>query len=197
MNTRTRGKDNYFARLSNFSLDALGLIGISSALLFALYYQLAFGELPCPLCLLQRACLILVGIGFAMNVNYGVRNTHYACVLVSAVAIGVVAGRQVLLHVVPGTGSYGATLWGLHFYTWCFIAAVVIILFVAASLALCVDGKRRPSSAKSMWARFAIGIFVFTIFANLIATLLECGGGECASDPVTYKLLSSTRADPL
>src|SRR5215472_10589130 len=36
-------------------LNMLGLLGISSALAVAFYYQLAFGELPCPLCLLQRA----------------------------------------------------------------------------------------------------------------------------------------------
>ena len=41
-----------------------------------------------------------------------------------------VAGRQILLHITPGTGSYGAPLFGLHFYTWSFL------LFAASDGAL-------------------------------------------------------------
>ncbi|MDI8993120.1 disulfide bond formation protein B, partial [Salmonella enterica subsp. enterica serovar Anatum] len=33
-------------------------------------------------------------------------------------------------------------------------------------------------------------VFLLLITANLISTVLECGGGECAANPVTYKLLS-------
>ncbi|MEA0983621.1 disulfide bond formation protein B, partial [Salmonella enterica subsp. enterica serovar Enteritidis] len=33
-------------------------------------------------------------------------------------------------------------------------------------------------------------VFLLLITANLISTVLECVGGECAAHPVTYKLLS-------
>lgn len=46
------------------AFNMLGLFGISVALLVAFYYQLVLKELPYPLCLLQQAGLILIGLGF-------------------------------------------------------------------------------------------------------------------------------------
>lgn len=174
---------------TNNTLDVLALIAISAALLIAFYYQLAFNELPCPLCLLQRVGLILAGIGFAMNVRYGVRGTHYCCVLVSAVVTGVIAGRQILLHIAPDSGAYGSALWGLHFYTWCFIASVLIILYVSLLLSVRRTSNTVQPVSMSTSGRIAMAVFGLTIMANLISTLLECGGGQCASDPVVYELL--------
>ncbi|WP_175920639.1 disulfide bond formation protein B [Burkholderia latens] len=178
---------------TNNTLDILALVGISAALLIAFYYQLAFDELPCPLCLLQRVGLILAGIGFAMNVRYGVRGAHYCCVLVSAVATGVIAGRQVLLHITPDSGAYGSALWGLHFYTWCFIASVLIILYVSLLLAVRRTSNTVQPASMSTSGRIVMAVFGLTIVANLVSTLLECGGGQCASDPVVYELLERFR----
>ena len=38
-------------------LNAIGMLLVSVVLLSAFYGQLVEGELPCPLCLLQRGCL--------------------------------------------------------------------------------------------------------------------------------------------
>ncbi|WP_230469054.1 MULTISPECIES: disulfide bond formation protein B [Burkholderia] len=179
--------------LTNNTPDVFALIAISAALLIAFYYQLAFNELPCPLCLLQRVGLILAGIGFAMNVRYGVRGKHYCCVLVSAVATGVIAGRQVLLHISPDSGAYGSALWGLHFYTWCFIASVLIILYVSLLLAVRRASYTVQPASMSTTGRIAMAVFGLTIIANLVSTLLECGGGQCASDPIEYELLERLR----
>lgn len=185
--------DSNFSAPTNHTLDVLALVTISAVLLVAFYYQLAFGELPCPLCLLQRVGLILIGIGFAMNVRYGVRGAHYCCVLVSAVATGIIAGRQVLLHISPGSGSYGSALWGLHFYTWCFIASVLTILYVALLLAVRRPGDIAQPASMSMSGRIAMALFGLTIIANLVSTLLECGGSQCPSDPIGYELLDRFR----
>ncbi|MPV70220.1 disulfide bond formation protein B [Burkholderia sp. BE17] len=193
MNTKIRRNDYGSTFMTGDMLDALALMGISLALLVAFYYQLAFDELPCPLCLLQRAGLILVGIGFAMNVRYGVRSMHYGFVLVSAVVTGIIAGRQVLLHITPGSVAYGSALWGLHFYTWCVIASVLIVLFVAGLLVLRSAKKSARPASMSLFGRIAMAIFAFVTIANLISTLLECGGGQCADDPVQYELLDRFR----
>ena len=37
--------------------------------------------------------------------------------------------RQISLHVVPGTGSYGSALFGMHFYTWAFVGYGALISF--------------------------------------------------------------------
>ncbi|MGH1572745.1 hypothetical protein ACRAWG_21335 [Methylobacterium sp. P31] len=107
------------------------------------------GELQCPLYLLQRAAFAAAGVGFALNLRFGPRPSHYAVVILSAVAGACVAARQVALHVVSGTGGFGSTLFGLHFYTHALIAFVALI--VGASVLLLGDGILR--SAPSLRAR--------------------------------------------
>ncbi len=51
------------------SLNVLGLLGISGVLLVAFIYQLVLGELPCPLCLLQRGAFVALGLGFLFNIR--------------------------------------------------------------------------------------------------------------------------------
>jgi disulfide bond formation protein DsbB len=178
---------------SSRNLNSLALLGVCLALGIAFYYQLAFGELPCPLCLLQRAGLILIGIGLALNVRFGVRGLHYGAVLVAAVATGAIAVRQVLLHIVPGTGAYGSSLLGLHFYTWAAIASIVVVVFVALMLLLPGDERSgSPSNDINTMGKIAIALFLVMIAANLASTLLECGFGQCADDPVVYQWLSHT-----
>ena len=193
MNIENRRDNGDRAVLTSLSLNAVALSGIGAILLVAFYYQLAFDELPCPLCLLQRAGFILIGIGFAMNLRFGVRGLHYGCVLLSAVATAVIAVRQTLLHISPDAGAYGSALWGLHFYTWSLVVSVLIVLFVALLLIVDRANERARPVSMSIFGRIAIAIFAFTAMANLVSTVLECGGGECASDPVSYELLDRLR----
>lgn len=86
-------------------LNALALLGVGGVLAAAFGLQFVLHELPCPLCLLQRAAFIAVGIGFLLNVRFGSSPAHYGVVLVSAVAGAAMSLRQVLLHIVPGTGE--------------------------------------------------------------------------------------------
>lgn len=48
-------------------INQMGLLGICVALVVAFYYQLVRHELPCPICLLQRAGLIIAGFGFYLT----------------------------------------------------------------------------------------------------------------------------------
>ncbi len=172
------------------SLNALGLLGVCAALLFAFYWQIARGELPCPLCLLQRAAFVGAGLGFMLNVRFGSSESHYGVTIVSSLAGAAFAARQVLLHIVPGTGSYGSALYGWHFYTWALVGFFLIALFAAALLfieAQFVEGVResRPSVA----AQGLGWLFVLVVLANAVSTLLECGFGPCPDNPTGYELL--------
>lgn len=172
-------------------LNMLGLLGISSILTVAFYYQLALGELPCPLCLLQRAGFIAIGIGFLFNLRLGERPSHYAMILIASLVTGFIAMRQVSLHLAPGDPGYGSTLFGLHFYTWALIAAVGVVCYVALVLVLKdVAGKplgEAPMDGQASNAVFAI--FALLVAANLLSTVLECGAGQCDDNPVRYLLL--------
>ena len=75
-------------------LNALGLAGCSGILLVAFLYQFGLGELPCPLCLLQRAAFSAVGLGLVLNVCFGPRPAHYGIVVLGAVADLAIAGPK-------------------------------------------------------------------------------------------------------
>jgi disulfide bond formation protein DsbB len=172
-------------------LNVLALIGICAVVLAAFYWQLFRGELPCPLCLLQRAALLGAGLGFMLNVRFGGSESHYGVAIVSALVGGAVAARQILLHVVPGTGAYGSALLGWHLYTWALVAFFLIALLAAALLfieAQFVEGVRdvRPSAGAQ-----ALGwLFVLVVLASAVSTLLQCGFGPCPDNPTGYELLA-------
>jgi disulfide bond formation protein DsbB len=90
--------------------NALGALGIALVLVVAFGMQFVFGELPCPLCSLQRVALVLCGMGFLLNLRFGVQPLHYGLSILAALFGVAVAGRQVLLHIVPGSGAYGSAL---------------------------------------------------------------------------------------
>ncbi|MET3590467.1 disulfide bond formation protein DsbB [Bartonella silvatica] len=173
-------------------MNTLGLIGLSVALAVAFYYQLVKFELPCPLCLLQRVGLMLAGCGFLLNIHYKVKNTHYGMVILGCMVTSIVAARQVFLHITPDDLGYGSTFFGLHFYTWAFIISVLCILAVAFLMILGeLAHKFKAFSPFPLLSRTASFLFIFLIAANLFSTILECGGGQCADDPVEYELLSN------
>ncbi|MCP3374486.1 disulfide bond formation protein B [Bradyrhizobium cajani] len=172
-------------------LNTLGLLGISAILVVAFTYQLALGELPCPLCLLQRAGFIATGMGFLFNMRFGERPSHYAMILVASLVTGFISIRQVSLHLAPGDPGYGSTLFGLHFYTWALLAAVGIVGYVALVFMLKdVAGKRDGDAPlKGPASNAAFAIFALLVAANLLSTVLECGAGQCDDNPVRYLLL--------
>ena len=91
--------------------------------------------------------------------------------------------RQVLLHVLPGDKGFGATFLELHFYTWAFVAYLGLI----AGLAILLMLPNRDVRSRSLLANTLIILFIVLVFANLASTLLECGIGPCADDPVQYE----------
>ncbi len=176
-----------------WKLNMLGLLGTTLILLVAFYYQFAHGELPCPLCLLQRAGFIAIGMGFLFNVRVGERGVHYAMVLVGSLVTGLISMRQVSLHLLPGDPGYGSTLFGLHFYTWSLIAALATVSYVALIFVAKDMASRRKkvlaTAGNGRGARAAYLVFVVLIGANLLCTVLECGAGQCDDNPIHYLLL--------
>ncbi|RKT37897.1 disulfide bond formation protein B [Thiocapsa rosea] len=173
------------------SLDALGLIAIGLVLAVAFSDQLLNHELPCPLCLLQRVGFVLAGFGLAMNLVFGPRPSHYALTILGAMAGGAVALRQILLHIVPGTGAFGEPFLGLHFYTW---AAILFALIVIGSAVLLLfDARLEASPAEhepiGTLARTALVLFTLLVVGNALSTFLECGLGLCPDNPTGYEML--------
>jgi len=169
--------------------NAIELTGIIVMLFLAFVLQMVLHELPCPLCLLQRVGFLGVAFGFLLNLRFGLRPSHYAIVLISALFSSFVALRQVALHVVPGTGTYGDALFGLHLYTWCFIIGMLVV--VVTTLMLGFDRQyQRPNRNNMRWRSLTHFLFIIVTllaFANLTSVILECGIQQCPDNPITYK----------
>lgn len=181
------------------TLNALGLLAITIVLSYAFADQLLKDDLPCPLCLLQRAGFALAGFGLALNLFKGQRAQHYALVILGALVGFAVAVRQIFLHIAPGTGSYGDAFFGLHFYTWASMLFGLIVL--GSAIMLLFDGgfkshqgANNAGSGAALarptgLALIAFGLFSLLVVANATSTFFECELGLCPDNPTEYQLL--------
>jgi disulfide bond formation protein DsbB len=171
--------------------NAMGAAGIAVVLLVAFGLQFGLKELPCPLCNLQRVALVLCGFGFLLNLRFGVQPLHYGLSILAALFGVAVAGRQVLLYILPGSGAYGSAMLGLHLYTWSLILFVAVI----AGIALLMIMGGRPDHDRSDHQaamrfrgihRFAAYLLIAATLANAANSFAQCGPVECADDPAGY-----------
>jgi disulfide bond formation protein DsbB len=172
-------------------LNAVGLLAVSTVLLFAFADQIFLKDLPCPLCILQRGAFVVAGFGLALNLRFGPRASHYALVLIGSLAGAFVASRQILIHIVPGTGTYGHELLGLHFYSWAFVIFVVMVLGTAVMLLFDRQFATENVATDRVTALSRIAFVLFGLLAlgNGLSTVLECAGGLCPDNPTDYLLL--------
>ena len=172
------------------TLNVLSLYAVALVLAAAFSAQLLLHELPCPLCLLQRLQFAVLAIGPILNIRWGPRPSHYALSLLAAAAGAAFSTRQILLHIMPGDAGYGSALLGYHYYSWALIGFAAAIVLLAAILLF-------DRQFEADGARVAPGVFVITAVwlvigltaLNVVSTLLECGFGACAENPVVYELL--------
>ena len=110
-------------------------VGILSMAMFV--FQFGLGELPCPLCILQRMGMMLASLGALYVVVRALRGelllrelaTGLGLAILGAVVGAAISIRQILLHILPGDPGYGEAVLGLHLYTWALITFVVVIVF--------------------------------------------------------------------
>ena len=170
------------------NLNALALYAIAAVLLAAFYVQFAGGELPCPLCLLQRVAFTALAVGPFLTLRHGPRPGHYGLIILAGLLGAAVASRQMLLHIMPGDAGYGSTLLGYHFYTWAFFSFVAAI--AASAVMLLFPGQFAEGvpplgtfAIAAVWLMFAVTL------ANGVGALIECGFDWCPDTPVRYELL--------
>jgi disulfide bond formation protein DsbB len=157
--------------------------------------QLITGELPCPLCVVQRIALMMCALG-PLYVLVQARDRALTgrdiaigngIAILAALVGAVAAGRQVLLHVLPGDAGFGSPVLGLHLYTWCLIAFVCQI--AASGLMLVGAAWLKEEGVPWRIARVTAGAFVVVVVANLLSVIAEAGPNwDLPPDPVEYLL---------
>ena len=179
-------------------LNFIGMVAMLGILVGGYAYQFAYHELPCTLCQLQRAGMLAVAFGAAMNVVFGPEPRHYGVCVVSAMFGGSIAFRQTLLHVNPyfdtataqptllatSNPAFGEPVAGLHLYVWSLILFSVVIVAVGAVLTL--KGKAREAvmhpDPLARLATWAAAIVTVVAIAETATTFMECGFATCPNN---------------
>ena len=93
----------------------------------------------------------------------------------------------------PGDPGYGTALLGYHYYSLALIGFAAAIVLIAVMLLF--DHQFEPEAAApkfdapDLFATIAVWLVIVLTALNVVSTLLECGFGACADNPVVYELL--------
>lgn len=172
-------------------------IGVLSGAMF--YFQFGLGEYPCPLCITQRMGMMISSLGavyILVNALRGSLSSSRFMTGLGFAVLGALLGatmsiRQILLHIMPGDPGYGGAVLGLHLYTWALVSFVVVLVFVGVLLMFAKEFT--PIAPAAPWVRILtwviIGVFVFTVAANMVVVFAEEGFNWYLPDNPTSYLL--------
>jgi disulfide bond formation protein DsbB len=159
----------------------------------SLAYQFRLGELPCPLCVLQRFSFLLAcvgSIGVLRNADLPGRVARQArgfalCIIASLIG-ATVSIRQILLHIVPPDSGYGPPVLGLHLYTW----ALAVFCGLILSSVLGLLGLSEKARAFPRMVTNGIGALVIVIGAVIAVATFAMQGFNIflPADPQSYEL---------
>jgi disulfide bond formation protein DsbB len=175
----------------------LMLITIAGILTAAMVMQYALGELPCPLCLLQRVALFGVAFAAILGLRDGDTARTTGLGLVFSILLLIISVRQTLLDIYPRPGHeyIGSAVLGLHMPVWSVLIALALIGAYALKLVVFGDTGHRPRvAAYPALQRLAAiaAVYVIVLCAiNLGSAVVQCGLDQCHTD--SYRLLQRTR----
>jgi disulfide bond formation protein DsbB len=101
------------------------LIALAAVLTAAMVMQYAFGEIPCPLCLLQRYAMFGCCFGIVMQLRSPNSERGAGIGAIFAVVLLVISVRQTLLDLFPRPGHayVGSAVFGIHMPVWSVLIA--------------------------------------------------------------------------
>ena len=181
--------------LLNYSYLLLVMFVIAGILTAAMSLQYANGELPCPLCLLERFAMLGVCFGIMMNFRRGFSYQNTGFSLLSAILLLVFSVRQTLLDIYPRPGHeyIGSAIFGIHMPVWSILIALAILVAYAIKLAT-IGGDEYLGAASvdefPILRKLADVLSLYVVVlcvVNLVSVIVQCGFGECHT--TAYKLL--------
>ncbi|MBE7220845.1 MAG: disulfide bond formation protein B, partial [Caulobacteraceae bacterium] len=158
--------------------------------------QVVGGEIPCPLCLIERVAMLGAALAPILQLRRGWSPRHTGLGLLFALFLLVVSVRQVLLDICPRPGHdyVGSAVLGLHMPVWSVVIAAGLIAAFALELALFDPQALRAARPAPALARAGLALAAWIValaLANLAGTILQCGLGQCHT--TGYLLLPGAR----
>jgi disulfide bond formation protein DsbB len=171
----------------NYTFLVAMLFVIAGILTAAMLLQYGHGELPCPLCLLERLAMFGVCFGIIQNFRNGFSYQNTGVSLLFATLLLVIAARQTLLDIYPRPGHeyIGSAVLGIHMPVWSVIIALCILTAYALKLTVLGDSKHLTESKGSELPVIGgianiLGLYVVALcLVNTVSVLLQCGLNEC------------------
>lgn len=166
---------------------------LSAVLTAAMVMQFAFGEIPCPLCLLQRVAMFGCCFGLLHQLRARDSERGGGIALLFALLLLVIAARQTLLDIVPRPGHayIGTAVFGLHMPVWSVVIGVCLLLALALRLTLFGAPRLLPHAERPPFAGAARGLEIYVVLIcaiNFASVVFQCGLGECHTSG--YRLLT-------
>jgi hypothetical protein len=179
------------ALLNDLFLFAMMLV-MAEILTFAMILQYRGGEIPCPLCLLQRVAMFGVCFGIILHFRDGASARNDGISMVFALLLLIVSARQTLLDIYPRPGHdyIGSAIFGIHMPVWSVIIAVAILLAYTVKFAVLGGENLRDDESPELMSRAQSWLIYYVIALcaiNFVSVILQCGMGACHT--MGYKLL--------
>jgi disulfide bond formation protein DsbB len=179
------------AALNDLFLLAM-MLTIAAILTVAMVLQYYGGEIPCPLCLLQRVAMFGVCFGIILHFQHGYSAQNTGISMLFALFLLIVSARQTLLDIYPRPGhSYiGDAILGLHMPIWSVVIAMAILTAFAIKLAVLGGEDLRDIQPSPVLARIARLLVLYMVAIGLInfaSVVVQCGLDACHTSG--YRLL--------
>ncbi len=171
------------------------ILAITGVLIAAFGVQFGAGELPCPLCMLQRMGMILAAFGPAWLLMRAMRGPIeardyaqcYGMSVLAAIVGGAVSVRQTLLHIAPGNPGFGDPVMGLHLYTWGIVIFATVCIVSGIQLLMLPKNSERLHIG--IRAKCVLLLFAAVIIVNTVAVFaLEGFHWVIPDNPTSYRL---------
>src|SRR5215469_1564843 len=114
------------------------LLALAIVLTAAMVMQYGFGEIPCPLCLLQRFAMFGCCFGLIAQIRSATSERGTGISLIFSILLLMISARQSLLDLFPRPGHeyIGSAIFGIHMPIWSVLIAIALLVGLATRLAL-------------------------------------------------------------
>ncbi len=169
------------------------LLTLAGILTFAQILQFAGGEIPCPLCLLQRVAMLGVCFGLIRDLRDQPLIHNAGLSMIFAMLLLVISVRQTLLDIYPRRGHeyIGSAIFGIHMPVWSVLIAAALLLAFALKFTVLGGGEKLTPLKKFpalAGAAKLLSLYVITLCVlNFVSVVVQCGADACHT--YEYRLL--------